>query len=483
MQDIPKIVRAQLQRPTPATVESHPDADLLTAFAEQSLAGRERDSVVDHLAHCGDCREIVALALPATEAVALASSGRATRIGWFSWPALRWGVVAAGILTVTSVGVLQFRQRHQDKELVASGLLPRDQVAASSAKSAPVLPHASAAQAIAPPPEARTQAEMGNQSATEKKAPARTLSASAAPRAQSAFDARRTPQSAGIAIHGQSVSASGIGGGMFDRAPTQQPNAPAGTGQQVAVPSASEVVEVEAATGPVAPQTTGQNQIQLQVIQNEPAEQTQAGDTSEAVGKAKPALIQALPALAAAPVLRADPSVLKGAASSRWTISPNGALQRSPDGGVTWFGVNISVDDSTSASPMHRAKTEQMAAAQAEAKASAKTQGKSVAGYEAAPATRSAGARPMPSALAIFRALSVSSNPSEVWAGGSSGALYHTVDGGSSWTRVVPSEAGVTLTGDIVGIQFSDPLKGTVTTSSAETWTTADGGQTWHKQP
>ena len=80
----------------------------------------------------------------------------------------------------------------------------------------------------------------------------------------------------------------------------------------------------------------------------------------------------------------------------------------------------------------------------------------------------------------VFRALAA--NGLEVWAGGSEGALYHTVDGGNRWTRVSPSAAGVTLTGDIIGIQFSDPRNGTVTTSTAEVWTTSDDGQSWSKQ-
>ena len=65
MENVPKIVRDRLQQGTPVTAESHPDANLLTAFAEHSLAGRERDHVLQHLAQCGDCRETVALALPA----------------------------------------------------------------------------------------------------------------------------------------------------------------------------------------------------------------------------------------------------------------------------------------------------------------------------------------------------------------------------------------------------------------------------------
>jgi len=83
---------------------------------------------------------------------------------------------------------------------------------------------------------------------------------------------------------------------------------------------------------------------------------------------------------------------------------------------------------------------------------------------------------------AIFRALSVSSNAAEVWAGGSSGALYHTVDAGNSWARVLPSAVGLVLTGDILIIQFSDPRNGTITTSTSEIWTTPDDGQTWQKQ-
>jgi len=46
----------------------HPDADQLSAFLEQALPAHERDDVLAHLAICPDCREIVALTLPAVEA-------------------------------------------------------------------------------------------------------------------------------------------------------------------------------------------------------------------------------------------------------------------------------------------------------------------------------------------------------------------------------------------------------------------------------
>ena len=39
----------------------HPDADVLTAFAEGSLLARERETVMAHLAACAECREVVSL--------------------------------------------------------------------------------------------------------------------------------------------------------------------------------------------------------------------------------------------------------------------------------------------------------------------------------------------------------------------------------------------------------------------------------------
>src|SRR5271168_3001549 len=100
MQDVPKIVLKRMQET--AGAEAHPDADLLTAFAEQSLGESERSGVMEHLARCNDCRELVALALPAAEAVAVKTSSGPTRAGWLSWPVLRWSVAMAGIIAIAS---------------------------------------------------------------------------------------------------------------------------------------------------------------------------------------------------------------------------------------------------------------------------------------------------------------------------------------------------------------------------------------------
>jgi hypothetical protein len=185
--------------------------------------------------------------------------------------------------------------------------------------------------------------------------------------------------------------------------------------------------------------SAGQSPAAAQVDSQPGTEPEQSSaDQLEAVAKAKPALAQP-PAsgLAPAPLLHIDPSLLKSPAAPRWIINASGALQRSLDAGKTWLDVNVAADQSTGANP------------------------------------------PAPT---IFHALLVSSNAAEVWAGGSSGTLYHTLDGGSRWARVLPSDSGLLLAGDIISIQFSNPQNGTVTTSNSEVWTTIDDGQTWHKQ-
>src|SRR6184192_3247465 len=62
MMGVPKIVLGRLRRAS--NPGNHPGPDLLTAFAEHALAKRERLHVLEHLAQCSECREIVSLARP-----------------------------------------------------------------------------------------------------------------------------------------------------------------------------------------------------------------------------------------------------------------------------------------------------------------------------------------------------------------------------------------------------------------------------------
>src|SRR5208282_3164862 len=120
MTEVPKIVYDRLRAALPDRAgpeQAHPEADLLTAFAEQALSATERDGVLDHLALCGDCREAIALALPPADIVTapIATETEAVRatpipaksernfLTAFGWPSLRWAALAAGVALAASV--------------------------------------------------------------------------------------------------------------------------------------------------------------------------------------------------------------------------------------------------------------------------------------------------------------------------------------------------------------------------------------------
>ena len=213
-----------------------------------------------------------------------------------------------------------------------------------------------------------------------------------------------------------------------------------------------------------------QNQIAQQLAQNEAQLLPDGGSVTNLssfdVVKAKdPVPVQAssnnAPTSLASPgPLQTSPSLMLRALP-RWGVSSSGVLQRSFDGGNTWENVNPVLNEAlVSSHPATQRAMEADAANSGQAKSQKAT----------VPVDPGA----------VFRA--VAAFGLEVWAGGSDGVLYHTSDGGNHWIRVTPSVAGARLTGDIVGIQFSDPQHGKIATSNAELWTTSDTGQTWQKQ-
>src|SRR3954464_3001378 len=103
MDQLPKIVQQILRRTAKPAV--HPDPDLLTAFAEKSLNDRERSHVLQHLATCADCRDVVSFALPETSATPLPSRERSS---WLTWSMLRWGALAACVVVVGAAVTLHY---------------------------------------------------------------------------------------------------------------------------------------------------------------------------------------------------------------------------------------------------------------------------------------------------------------------------------------------------------------------------------------
>jgi hypothetical protein len=451
MQDVPKIVLKRLQETLGAG--AHPDADLLTAFAEQSLVESERARVMDHLVYCSDCREVVALALPATEATAVTASSSTNRSAWFHWPVLRWGAVAAGIVAIISVGVLQNRQRHKSDAML-SNLTARNEVTAPAERPLPSPPTTSESQSII------LQAENKKQTELRKNALSSRQDDLAADRL--VRPANPTLPAAGVTRGAASGSATSGGnsfssGGVAPKTALSLPretssvnrdlrNATPGEAARlspdvsaVEVNPSSQTIEVESQPAPVT--ATAENKDSNQRIENQKQQPSQY-DSSKSVG-----------VVAAKNFAEAQDASSLLLASPRWSISADGVLRRSFDGGNTWVDVNMSSVSSLS-----------KVASTAE----------STRGYENKKKKVEAQLK------LVFRA--VSAVGSEVWAGGSAATLYHSVDSGSHWAHVLPGSAGATLTGDITSIEFSDPQHGRIATSTGEVWITADDGQTWQRQ-
>ena len=571
MQNVPNIVRDRLKMAAPA---SHPDADTLTAFSERLLPEAERAVVLQHLAQCRDCREVLALALPETEAVHPVLGNSGSR--WFAWPTLRWAFVVAGV-AIVAVGLGKYQRREvayapmADK---ASTEQQQDRTTATQAPATVTTPQqpqdrdkvttALVAKQEAPPttpgPEKlRTSVSRMNRlhgsgfsAATggpwsSNQAPAQwqqqnTIANQLAPTLPSA---NATTQTAGVAgsapISAQAnhiqlaknqpgPALSAIGGGFaVDKAKLPVPSSPIGglnrqaaseqLGKLSAQPAPGQIggyvvdpsgAVVSHARITITPSQTGKNAtavtnsqgawliaglpsgsyraqaeapgfkttiLDLNYDANQPSMFSftlSPGDVSETV-EVSSAQVQAQGAVS-------EQSEMKPAVSSsearalnmeqlapvparlpRWSISAAGTLQRSFDQGHTWQDVNVSGALMAADRRGLDISAETVFAKDSKAaRAKAKSAGKKVASSP------------------VFRA--VVANGSDVWAGGLNGSLYHSIDSGNRWALVMPSSAGTALTGDIVSIEFPDSQHGKLSTSTGETWITADSGQTWHKQ-
>src|SRR5690348_18314229 len=85
MTKLPQFVRSRLAIRQTAPAE-HPDANWLAGFAEQALSASERARVMEHLARCPECREVLAVSS------ALAADPQKPAIECWKW---RWAAAAA----------------------------------------------------------------------------------------------------------------------------------------------------------------------------------------------------------------------------------------------------------------------------------------------------------------------------------------------------------------------------------------------------
>jgi hypothetical protein len=442
MEELPHIVHQRLKGNTNIFAADHPDADLLTAFAEQTLGERERAHLMLHLANCAECREILSLATAESDALPAPSVATSRlKASWFSFSLLRWGTAAA--LAVIIGAAVMLRDQHKYAATVpgtAVATLRGEQ--RTDEDLAKRTPSPALNQTPAAPPssgnftaltvEARKLPEAKKLTGKRDEVSGANaliagMAASPVAKAQAkpfAYDSEPSSSSTVADLRERNVpdldqkQSTGIAGSNppapstnLDTVAAYEEPIPGKAKEEIS--SATTAAKLGAATGGA-------------VAANKPGEYGQAiNGRNPAVGTASETVevTAASPAIA----ITSQNSLAKARINipaPRWTISAGGELERSLDSGKTWDKVPVSTG-------------------------------------------------------ATFRAFSVIG--AELWVGGAKGALFHSSDAGQHWTQVTPVAQGTGLSSDIDTIEFVDRQHGKVGTTTGETWTTPDAGQTWQK--
>ena len=439
MEQLPKIVQQRLQRPAKPGV--HPDPDLLTAFAEKSLKDRERAQVLQHLAECADCRDVLSLAMPEIES---AQSPGPEPSRWLSWPVLRWGALAACVVVVSAAVTLHYERGPELQPSLAENApaAPAKLESEVSKQSGQEL-----AANVAPPAPAQLERDItpaGKVSKPpEKSADSGTIAArtgGSVPPAMALDQSKKNQEPANNQLANvEAIRSADMPAGPVPEAGPMPLSAAktAGAAQQTkarndaldySARASTQTVMVEGAPAPAAEtaQPTEQK-AKDESRRNESRKEVQSvngGASAGSLGDRKADMLSAETAQTKLGKYAGRP--LAGNNNmARWTISADGAVQRSFDSGQTWHTIPIASN-------------------------------------------------------VVFRALAT--NDSDIWVGGSAGVLYHSSDAGQHWTRIKPVADGKFLTADIVAVEFSDMRHGKLTTSNRETWTTSDAGETWQSR-
>jgi hypothetical protein len=429
MNEVPKIVYDRLRAARPERALpvrggpelAHPDANLLTAFAEQALSVTEREGVLAHLAFCRDCRDAITLALPAADIVAatIAAESEAVRPvvpakaerNWLTarklaWPGLRWATLAAGIAVVASVLLLRPGKLNQpmppsENPQLATTAPPASspQIASSAVVSSPT--DQSAVLAKTKEPQLKSELRLS------KKLKAGQIEA---PSHQS---------EQGILLAENKKDA-----GQADRL---SPASPAGAASLNAPASgrATEAVEVSGAAVAIEATPSAESSLMARnetpaIEKAKPALPGMEAQETQATG-VPPAKSQARSVTFAAKLASPASQVLVHNAS--WTITA-GALQRSMDNGQSWQN-SLHVD------------------------------------------------HPL---------LCYAAHDNDVWTGGQAGTLFHSADNGVTWVQVQPSAKGQQLSSDVTHVDLRGAAEIVVSTKNNGIWSSEDGGKIWEKK-
>lgn len=346
----------------------HPDAEVLTAFAEQLVTDTEREEVLAHIATCGRCRDVVFLTQkmaeaeePSRGAAALVPKEK-TGLGWFAGWNWAWIPVAA-LAGIVGFAVIEHSRRAAAPTTQMAQSAPPPESPLSTAINVPPMPKPSmqprmqasrqeSERKAAAPSRTDRDEELDRRSGADKDEVAAQKKNDDAKATDSLREAgSNEPPST---LHGTlqaRAKSSAIGGPMLQNQIQQQNNAQMQRQQNysnheeqstavadsankpVAAPiqpgpvSQTATVEVSGAAVPISPAPAAAPALSAVQLQTESAE------LSEVVpGKAK----------AGVSILPSKRGVLSQARAGRTTVAIDtaGSVFASEDGGKHWQAVN-----------------------------------------------------------------------------------------------------------------------------------------------
>jgi hypothetical protein len=512
----------------------HPDAEALSAFSENALPVRERETVLQHLSACSECRNILFLAAPIPAETHQVFSGPK----WRPHFAMRWGTLAACVV-IAAVFLVSRHQAPRTQQVAKSGPQTENHVAPAAVdaivaadktpddlralrdrKSKVALPattngHAEPKHITAKPEGYMSFGDSGEVQLKEPATPAGRVEQRAVQELSTtgrnvAEFKQVTPSPAPSNIGGpvsKNEALGGVIGGNANWSAGPVANTPAQKDLHLygyvagTVFDASGAVVANAkvtAIGPVGAKTAisdqggkysldqlkagnyqlnfdapGFRQVQLQqvaVLANKPANV----DVKLTPGSTS----ETVEVAAAAPSIEERAQQTIALPKDQQQQSANQVVQVQ-DLAMGAAVVNLPKaatkkgNSRTSSQPVPAlAKALTFPVWQWSLSAQGMVQRSSDNGKTWQPVSIAAGS--------AFRA--VSSLLNHIWAGGKAGVLYHSADSGQHWTQVIPSAAGKELQADITQVQLVDSQHIVLTTANSETWATADGGQTWSRK-
>ncbi len=536
MSQIPESVRRRMQA---QTAGEHPDADLLTAFAEQALAGQERERVLLHLSACPACRDLVSLAAPEQrEPAEVAAPAKS----WFRWPVLRWTAVAATVIVVgAAVSVLLEKRQGYDVAIAPQPTTSTVKAPEAGTSSQEVQSNAATGSkadrlgskrnepAVAihqPKSHAQlSQADEHDKFAAGTPAPVapsmtRDLAKPLEESKSKSLDGLATKQEApgrkdsaladagiaqGALVGGQAGTAANTAANTvqnhYQSSEPQSQMAQAGPAQVPGAAPQSQMARDQAQMAPAPPPPPPPTARKEVAKTMRPAAGVISGRVTDPSGAVVPDALVTITNTKTntSESVRTDamgayrfPAVTPGVYSVEVTAA---GMQTTKTNDLDVNGMvaqNMTLHPSAAAETVSVTAEEAPVVGRMRAGAAGGVVGALSKKRTPASSTRwrvSSDGAVERSADGVtwgkvdidpgvtFR--SISSNNGDLWAGGTAGALFHSTDSGRTWSRVKVGMEGMWVSDAITSVSFPTQSTGYVTTASNRTWVTEDAGRTW----